>query len=435
MSKRIIIVIVISLVLVILAGFVLYISITGEPENKGDIGIEEKPRRGFFSFLSDQDRETENIDETSTGKGVDQQSGDQIVTTDSGLPILRTLWNKPVSGIVFAKGDDGQTTIRFIERGTGHVYETYPTSTKTTRITNSTIPKIQEVLWTSPDQLVIRYLRDESDAIETFAANIVKSTATSSENGISGDLRGQFLPIDIIHLALREDGELFYLTEISGGVRGVVSNFDGSGAKQVFSSPVRDWLAEWVNQNTVALTTKASNSVFGHLVFLNTTTGSLTPKLGDVPGLTTNVISNAILYSTHQGDLTTLISYDPITGTRVPVNTVGTIADKCTGSEKSSAVVFCAAPKNTIGNLLPDQWYQGAVSFDDDLWKVDLSAKTMERILDVDEFTADNLDIIDISVDSTESYIVFRNKRDGFPWLLALPQENPLATTSPEITQ
>jgi len=274
MSRKVIIIIVIVVVLVILAGVVLYFSITSD-RGSGEIEDGGTQQRSLFSFLDDPDRTQEDASKTSAEDDENQLPDNQITITDDNLPVLRPLWNKPVAGIVFARNAEKQTTIRFIERATGHVYETYPTSTKTTRITNSTIPVIQEVLWVSPDQLIIRYLRDESDIIETFAANIVISTATTSENGVSGDLRGQFLPTNIIHLALRNDGKLFYLTEVDNGVRGVTSNFDGSAAKQVFLSPVRDWLAQWVEENTIALTTKASNSISGHLGFLDITKKSV----------------------------------------------------------------------------------------------------------------------------------------------------------------
>lgn len=209
MNKRVIIVIIISLVLIVLGGFVLYLSITGEPGESGDGEAEEgSKRRSLFPFLGDRTRD--DSDESSLEDGQDPDG--QGASLDGSLPDLRALWNKPVSGIVFGENEGGETIIRFIERGTGHVYETYPTSTKTTRITNSTIPKIQEVLWKSSDQLIIRYLRgDENDTIETFAANIVKPVATGTDNGVSGDLQGQFLPVNLSNVALREDGFLFLL--------------------------------------------------------------------------------------------------------------------------------------------------------------------------------------------------------------------------------
>ena len=236
------------------AGVVLFMSLTsdGSPEEAAT------ERRGnifpFFGGLGDGDGDT-TVGES--GLSGDREEGSSF-PEGGALPRFRKLWSEPVAGAAFAENASGSTTVHFVERATGHVYEASPTSTRTVRLTNTTIPKVQEARFVSPDRILVRYLRDD-DTIETFAGTILpppEPIGTSTEEAV-GELSGQFLPVNILGVA-SVGNSLFYLTSSGSGVRGIVSGFDGSGAREVFSSPVRDWIVESVSGSTVALTTKAA---------------------------------------------------------------------------------------------------------------------------------------------------------------------------------
>lgn len=418
MGKRILIIILVVLLLVVLASVVLYLSITNQTPATQDASSETDSSRSLFPFLNNRDQ---NGTQGNAGTGSTTANNGQntnATSTEKVLPVLRPLWDEPVAGVSFATDLQGKTTIRFIERATGNIYETSPTSTATTRLTNTTIPRIQEVVWPTPDQLFVRYLRDGGgDVIETFAGHIVMPTATSTSDG---ELRGSFLPTNIAQMTAAGSGGLFYLTE-GVGARGIVSSFDGSAKEQIFSSPIRDWLAEWVDADTILLTTKASNGVLGHALFLSTTSGSLTPVLVDLPGLTTNVEGDFILYSIHQGQSAVLTAYNLSDGTKTTLP-VSTLAEKCTARGVDSTTILCAVPKSITGTLLPDEWYQGVFGTNDTIQEIDLTTATARFILEPSTYGT-SLDAIDLIVDSTGHYLLFRDKRTGLPWLFTISEE------------
>ena len=73
--------------------------------------------------------------------------------------------------------------VRFVEKGTGNVYEVGPDASEV-RLSNTTIPKIAEVLWNKDGvHLVARYLKDgETETIQSYSAALI----TSAEDQTSG---------------------------------------------------------------------------------------------------------------------------------------------------------------------------------------------------------------------------------------------------------
>ena len=47
-----------------------------------------------------------------------------------------------------------------------------------------------------------------------------------------------------------------------------------------------------------------------------------------------------------------------------------TLPEKCVFSKKNPAVVYCGMPKNFEQELLPDSWWQGKISFNDEICKI-----------------------------------------------------------------
>jgi len=337
-------------------------------------------------------------------------------------PVFRQLWTEPVAGATFATDENEQTVVRFVERATGHVYEAYPTTTKITRLTNTTLPRIQEVLWTSHDTLLMRYLREDDDTIETFAAKVVVPEQATTTVDTIGMLEGQFLPTDILHVT-SANNTLFYLLKQGAGVRGVVSATDGSGAREVFSSTIRDWLPQWINNSTVALTTKASGDIPGHLFFLDTTSGAFESVLSNIMGLTTNASANAVLYAELKGNIPLLFSRNTTSG-RIVALPVSTLPEKCTKGAVGSGVIYCATPKGFGGQALPDAWYQGVIHFNDEVWEIDTQTLSKERVLNPGQLGTGTFDLVDLLVDEAGENLLFRNKIDNTLWLYQLGSQN-----------
>ncbi|MDO8579633.1 MAG: hypothetical protein Q7R72_02050, partial [bacterium] len=326
--------------------------------------------------------------ETESGSLITNPSDEQNQTINLGgtngsnnesnevLPRLRQISTVPTAGMVVF--DVGSTTlIRYIERATGHINETTSVSLVEKKISNTTIPKVYEALWSSDgSRLLIRYVKDDSSIIRTFYAKI--ATTTRPEQAIEGI----FLPDDIREVSV-SGSKIFYMTETSSGSQGILANIDGSAKTSVFSSSFNDWRFSLSSPTGAIIFTKPSGVTEGSAYILNTGNGSYSKVAGNFSGLVAlgNADNSLILISaTVNRGLITMV-FDPKTNKNENVS-VQTIADKCVWSVKSKNIVFCAVPRSLPNGIYPDDWYKGKISFDDSVWKINTASGETENLFD-----------------------------------------------------
>jgi hypothetical protein len=99
---------------------------------------------------------------------------------------------------------------------------------------------------------------------------------------------------------------------------------------------------------------------------------------------------------------------------------VATITDKCVWTTDDSAI-YCGVPVDPPTSYnYPDDWYQGAMSFSDRIWKIQVAGRYAQFVLD---FTKENkipLDAEALAVDPLTTTLVFINKNDGSLWKYSL---------------
>ncbi|NIS22997.1 hypothetical protein GWO43_02895, partial [candidate division KSB1 bacterium] len=78
-------------------------------------------------------------------------------------------------------------------------------------------------------------------------------------------------------------------------------------------------------------------------------------------------------------------------------------------------------PRNA---LYPDDWYQGTVSFADDLWRIDAANGNTERVAQLVGADGVGIDAVDPLLGPDERMLFFINKKDGTPWRVLLEREN-----------
>lgn len=345
-----------------------------------------------------------------------------MITTEADMPILRQISDKPVAGgIAFKTGD--LATIRYVERGTGHIVETTDKSFEYVKISNTTIPKVPQALWSSNAQSVImRYIKDSTDKISSFSANIIKATTTQD---VSRNPKSAFLHSDITQLSINPTGDkIFYLINDEGGAGGVISSIDGSQKKQVFKSPITEWLTSWPNKETIVLTTKPSSAVAGYLFFLNQKTGGYNKILSGINGLTALVSSTTknILYSESANSSLKLNYYNLKNGENKTLS-FKTLPEKCAWSKTEEFIIYCAVPKTIGSGEYPDSWYQGLVQFNDNIWKINIKTNSSELIFDLQKENGVEFDIVDPFLFGNDEYLFFINKKDLTFWSLSLKKQ------------
>ncbi|MBU6430850.1 MAG: hypothetical protein KGJ58_01020 [Patescibacteria group bacterium] len=342
--------------------------------------------------------------------------------TSGALPTLRQISSNPVAGGI-GFGDRGATIIRYVERGTGHIRETRGDSLKDIELSNVTIPKAVQSVWSPNGQSVImRYVNEETQNIYSFLVNIAKP---STNQNISKNPKNVFLPSSIDQISVNPSGDkIFYLINDANGTVGIISNTDGSQKKQIFQSPIKEWLISWPNKETVALATKPSSDVPGYLFFLNGKTGAEKKILSGINGLTALVSSDTknILYS-ESGDSSVALKYHNLKSAADFEFSFKTLPEKCVWSRVEESVVYCAVPDEISTGDYPDIWYQGLASFSDSIWKVDTKTKFSELILDTQKETSSGIDITNLVLSDNDEYLLFTNKKDLSFWSLNLKKQ------------
>ncbi len=414
MSKKTAIVIVTVFVLLVAGGLLAFYFYTN---------------RGQGSNIA-PDENTSSIFPNTGGAGTaspGSSAGNETINTETGTgnsevaPLLKELSTRPSAGAGFVATTTKALLVRFVEKGTGNVYEVGPEISEESRVTNTTIPKIAEAFWNrDASRFIARYTKaGEPDNIQSYYAQILPPVSGQPD----GTIQGSFLTENIKTLATSPDqSRIFYLVTHSQGSTGVTAEFDGSKKTQVFDSPLEEWLSQWATPSTVTLTTKPSAGTPGLMFLLNTKNGSLTKVISGIKGLTTllNPSGSAVLYSeSSQGGLLLKI-YSLVKSEPVEVS-VQTLPEKCLWSKNEPDILYCAVPYYLPEATYPDAWYQGEVSFSDDIWKIDAATGTGELLARLKPVTRKDIDATNFFMDTKEDYLFFTDKNDSHVWSLRLP--------------
>jgi hypothetical protein len=352
----------------------------------------------------------------------DDTNTDEVPVISTTPDKLRKISTDPISGFSITENiKTKQTDIHYILRANGNIYETYTNSPEAKRLSITTIPKVYESAWLPDGQrLIIRYLRDNTENIETFSVKI--NPATTTLNEFEGGVEGNHLVENINSLAINPVGDkIFYLTKNLNGSSGFISKPDGLNKKLIFESPLVEWLISWPTEEIITMSTKPSAKIPGYLYFLNSKTGNFSKVLGNINGLTTKTNANAteVLYSDAIRNTPRLYLYN-IKSSESKLLPWNTLPEKCLWGKTDTKVIYCAVPKSFETGDYPDIWYQGLTSFTDDIWMLNTETMASTLILDPKKDTANTFDIIDMQIDKNDNYLLFTNKIDLTLWSLNL---------------
>ncbi|MFA6177755.1 MAG: hypothetical protein WC694_02580 [Candidatus Paceibacterota bacterium] len=347
----------------------------------------------------------------------------------------------PLSGegvVPPAKGDTGglKTTkptppqtefmpaLRYVERATGNIYQTFVDKIEEKKFSATIIPKIYEAFFGNKgNSVIMRYLKGDGKTIITFVGTLPKEFLGADATE-SNEIKGTFLPENIKDLSLSSDSNsIFYLflngNNLGNGIIGTTFNLSKNKKVQVFDSPFSEWLSFFPNSKMITLTTKPSSGIPGYMYAMdpNNKNYNFHKILGDINGLTTLTSPNGKLVLYSNNNLTLNIFH---TDTKVS-DTLGvkTLAEKCIWN-KTNDVVYCGVPKSITNGQYPDSWYQGEVSFRDQIWKIDIKTGNTTLVADPATLGGEDVDSIKLALDDKEDYLFFVNKKDSFLWELAL---------------
>jgi hypothetical protein len=194
------------------------------------------------------------------------------------------------------------------------------------------------------------------------------------------------LPTDIKEIAIKPDGgKVFYYTINGSYSNWFISNPDGTGAVSIFSHPLTEWLPKWTSSNLIMMQNKKSSEAIGYNYSFDISSKTLKKMGVSIAGISPNT---------------------------------NTLEEKCVQSKDKNITFYCAIPNQFPSGNYPDVWYKGLVSTEDSIRKIDMGNDIFYNVADVSSLSDQKIDVVDMSLSPDQSHLIFRNKIDGYLWML-----------------
>ncbi|MCA9363620.1 hypothetical protein KC727_00130 [Candidatus Kaiserbacteria bacterium] len=385
MKKKIFISIAIVLLLVAVAlwGYLFFVK---PPAGNGDLsGL---PIGGSSGASSEQDANRAGGNEQST-------------TTILPKP-LRQLTTRAVAGATFT-----ESGVRFMERGTGHIFDINLLTGAETQVTNTTLAGVVTADFSpSTNRVLFGVPQDDT-------ASFSVGTITRGDDG-GGTVTGFGLPTGAHEVAFTPSGEaVFYVLDGANGAVGYQYTIASEASEQLFSVPIRDIRVLWGNAIYVypAPTAAQPGSVY------RARGDTLEYVTGSAYGLTATAFTGGLVVSyTDSASQWGVGTYIKIGTSTQPLG-IPLLADKCAQQALGDSVLYCAATPSPERGTYPDDWYKGLVSFDDALWELAPSAGSALLLSNFKEESGRQIDATKLVTDRAGERISFINKIDTTLWI------------------
>lgn len=403
-------------------GIALLLIFTSKPQTEGESRVGFSIR-DYLPFGTSEDLETDGTTNIGTDGGDSPTDGLSNISINQPVPKLRKISSEPVAGAaIFNIGTT--SVVRFVEKGTGNVYEARSDTVVIARLTNTTIPRIIRAFWLpSGAGFLAQTLEPGSEIIETSFVKLNKNNATSTSETLTpfNTTIGK-LPTGIKEITIKPDGSRIFYYTAGESSSWFVSNPDGTVSNLVMSHSLTEWIPKWISGNTVMMQTKGSSESIGYTYSFDVSSKVLR-KIGvGVLGLSFNSkIDGSFSLISSGGSFPQLFMIDNknASSTRISVNT---LAEKCVWLKEKSPSVYCAVPNQIPGGNYPDIWHKGLVSTEDFIEKIDLNNDIYYNVADLVSLSGQKIDAADMSLSPDETHLIFRNKIDGYLWILRIEE-------------
>lgn len=385
----------ILILLAISLGAYYFMLSTNEPAGTGE-------KKSFFGNLfpfGNNEVVTEIPFSTTTPNIIDEP------LTGTFEQIVRLISNEPVAGSIFISNTKGDV-VRYIEKATGHVYDVPTYENTTSRVTNTTIPQIYEAKFTeSGAGFIAQYMKSE-DNVETMYGKI---TGTSTEKTVSGTI----LSRNILSFAVSPNTRnIFTLEKTPTGSEGYISTPNGTNKKLVWSSPLKEFIPQFISETHIGLQSKPHPSAFGLLFDINTTNAAKNVVISNQTNLTTlpYTKNSYVLYANNSG----LFSLNTARNTQNELSP-NTFPEKCVWAN-TKLFVYCGVPKSQLNSNSLYSWYKGEVSYSDTIWEYNITSNTARQMTDLKDLSGRDIDISEISINQNDTLLLIESKIDGSLW-------------------
>lgn len=309
--------------------------------------------------------------------------------------------------------------LRYVERGTGHVYEIDLEGGTETRVSAATTGQTVEAYFSKDgnDAVIIKEMGDTTIASwHVFTATEEKSVP---------------LPLGSEHFHFTADGTLLFGVSNNDGTVIYEQSAIDLTPRELWRIPFSDIDIVWTNSRTLIINRPSPYLKGGVYEIVN---GNLSRLIKPQYNLSA-VIDQAgryILYSHLDSGLNAMVSYffDYESGQSVAA-ALPAIPEKCTFVAGSN--LWCAVSFQLLNgdreNLT--NWYRGEFISSDTIWKQSDLIETAEYIDFLLDLAGFDIDVTKLQ-SSNDGQLLFINKINGTLWMYKLPQTEDLNPTTNE---
>ena len=326
-------------------------------------------------------------------------------TVDTTGEQLRQLTVRPVAGFV-ATTTASSTIVRYVERGTGHIYQIDLVSGQERRLSGTTIPRITEAVFS-----------DEIDTVALISQtgrtqDVFVGTLVNNSEGVTV-LEGNNLPPNARSIALNNRTVYYTLSDFAGTV-GFALNLTNDEQVEKFSVPFSAVSTLWqlpdilvYNQPTTLL----------EGVLFNVENNQLQPLLPARYGQRV-LASEEYLIASYVVDGAYQSAATNRTGATVTEVPILALPEKCDFSTERPAVLWCASAIDSLSGEAIEDWYKGTRIAEDFLWQISIPQETATLLADPSAISGRTIDIEGLQ--HQQDQLFFTNKLDNTLWLYAL---------------
>lgn len=418
-----------AVVLVITAGVTLYIFFGRDTSSPGT--LTSNPSSNPFGVAASR-----FISQFVTGSPYQGgATSTQPNTIQDNFPMLK-IWPSPVAGYRFvdyqyligatstsASGTPitrqeraTSTSLMFIDRTTGYVYGYDTVSQTIDQITNTLLPGIFDAyIYRDGRRALVRSYDVSTGEVVSSLIDIPRVAPGRDPLPIENTTS---LPNNISSVGISSDGTLIsYLVPNTNGSSLYTISFDKKITR--LDVPLSEWSVVYAGK-TPLLVSKPSAYVEGSVLDAQTSTRTLTQKTGlMVRASTKNTLYLASMWS--RSGLATF--YFNVQTGETKVLGIRTLADKCIW-ETSALFTVCGVPAklSTPVEGLPDDWYQGRISFSDSLTIISAAEGSPTFTFNIEQELGEPVDMENLILDANDTLLAFTNKKDGALWLTNIPR-------------
>lgn len=311
---------------------------------------------------------------------------------------LEQITTRAVAGFTFL--EDAPDVLRYVERGTGHVFEIELATGLERQVSLTTIPQIVSAVFSQNGERV------------ALSSNEGYVTKTSIGTLVEGD--------DALRLTTLRDGAqdinfidrstVTYTRTTSKTTTGYTRNLDTLIEKILFEIPLADATTHWSGE---AVTMHPRPTQYFEGALYKVSGNTLSPLTNSFLGLTGFVYNGTPVYSyvennVYRGGAKTLRGHTE--------QGIVLMKEKCVGDYSTQNELICAAPLSATAEFV-ESWYKGTLRSEDFLWRTNLQSGSAELIEDLEELAGRAIDVDSITSNKTGSKLLLRNKIDDTLWI------------------